>query len=74
MVKLKFNVSPGVIVFTLGFMGLVICLVDEAGQIGSKVPLALFFLFVITLGVIIELKQKEKNNDVFGEMETGGFA
>lgn len=73
MVKFKLNISPGTIVFVLGFGGLVICLADGSEQIGGKVPLSLFFLFIITLGVIIEMKSKDKNSDVFGEMDNGGF-
>ncbi len=72
---MKFNVSLGVIVFTLGFIGLVFCLVDNSGQIGNKVPLALFFMFIITIGIIIEMKMKQGGFDTFGEMDSnGGFA
>lgn len=70
---MKINISPGVIVFILGFSGLVFSLADNSGQIGSKIPLSLFFLFVISVGVIIEIKMKDGSSDTFGEMESGGF-
>ena len=70
---MKINISPGMIVFILGFSGLVFCLADNSGQIGSKIPLSLFFMFVISVGVIIEMKMKDNSSDTFGEMESGGF-
>ena len=71
---MKINISPGVIIFILGFSGLVFSLADNSGQIGNKIPLALFFLFIITVGVIIEMKMKQGDSDIFGEMESNrGF-
>ena len=71
---MKINISPGMIIFILGFSGLVFCLAEGSGQIGSKVPISLFFLFIISVGVVIEIKMKDHANDTFGEMEgTGGF-
>ena len=69
--KFKINVSPGMIIFILGFVGLIFSLADSSGQIGSKVPLALFFLFIISVGVVIEIKMKDGSSDIFGEMESG---
>lgn len=65
---MKFNISPGVIIFILGFSGLVFSLADTSGQIGGKIPLSLFFLFIISVGIMIEIKSKG-NDDTFGEME-----
>lgn len=56
------------IIFILGFSGLVFCLADSSGQIGNKIPLSLFFLFIITVGVIIEMKMKDGSSDIYGEM------
>ena len=61
------------IIFILGFSGLIFVLAESPGQIGGKIPLALFFLFVIIIGVIVESKLKDKDNDTFGEMEGKGF-
>lgn len=70
--KFKINISPGMIIFILGFCGLIFSLADPSSGIGGKVPLTLFFLFIIILGIIIESKMKD-NIDTFGEMEGGGF-
>lgn len=70
---MKINISPGMIIFILGFCGLVFSLAESSGQIGGKVPITLFFLFIISIGVVIEIKMKDKSNDTFGEMESGGF-
>lgn len=67
---MKINISPGMIIFILGFSGLVICLAEGNGEIGSKVPLALFFTFILGLGVFVDIKMKENNSDVFGEIES----
>jgi hypothetical protein len=70
---MKFNITPGMIIFMLGFGGLVLSLAEGPKEIGSKVPLALFFLFIIGFGVVVEIKSKD-NLDEFGEMESrGGF-
>ncbi len=66
---MKFNISPGVVIFILGFSGLVFCLAEGSEEIGSKVPLALFFLLIISIGVIVEIKMKDPSSDTFGEME-----
>ncbi len=68
--KFKLNVSPGVVIFVLGFIGLVTSLAENSGQIGGKVPLALFFLFIIGMGIAIEIKLKKGDSDTFGEMES----
>ncbi len=67
---MKINISPGIVIFVLGFSGLVYCLAENSGQIGSKVPIALFFLFIITIGVIVEMRMKDSSSDTFGEMES----
>ena len=72
MVK-KFRFTPGMILYLLGFIGLVVCLAEGPGEIGSKVPLALFFLFILALGIFIDFKMNDLP-DEFGEMEgNGGF-
>lgn len=69
---MKFNISPGTIIFILGFCGLVFTLVDDAGQIGSKIPIALFFIVIISIGVLVELYSKDKGSETFGEFERAG--
>ncbi len=66
---MKINISPGMIIFILGFSGLVFCLADSSGQVGNKIPLSLFFLFVITVGVVVEIKMKNNDSDIFGEID-----
>ena len=67
---MKINISPGVIIFVLGFIGLVFCLVEGKGEIGSKIPLTLFFTFIMGLGIFVEAKLKDGSYDEFGEMES----
>lgn len=71
--KFKINISPGMVIFILGFSGLVFCLSENSDQVGSKIPLTLFFLVIISIGIMVEIKMKDKNNDTFGEMDSGGF-
>ena len=65
---MKINIAPGVIIFIFGFIGLIVCLAEGQGQIGSKVPLALFFLLIMGSGIAIQIKS-DSNLDEFGEME-----
>ena len=72
---MKFNVRPGVVIFVLGFCGLVFSLIDNSGEIGSKIPLSLFFISIIIVGIVLERAPKDRIDDVFGEVERPrGFA
>lgn len=69
--KFKINISPGMIIFILGFCALVLLLVEGTEEIGSKIPLAVFFIFIICLGVIVEMMPQDKMDELFGETEEG---
>ena len=69
---MKFNISPGTIIFIFGFGGLIFTLVDDAGQIGSKIPIALFFIVIISIGILIEMFSENKMDEVYGEFERDG--
>lgn len=58
------------IIFVLGFFGLVISLAEGPEEIGSKVPLALFFTFIMGIGIFLEAKMKGNDPEIFGEMES----
>jgi FtsH-binding integral membrane protein len=51
---MKFKFTPGMILYILGFVGLVISLAEGANEIGSKVPLVLFFIFIMGIGIWLE--------------------
>lgn len=72
--KFKTNMSPGMIIFLLGFIALVFLLIEDTNEIGSKIPLAVFFIFIICMGVMIEMLPKDKFDGMFGEMENKGVA
>jgi len=61
--------SKGTTIFILGFCGLVFSLVDSSGEIGSKIPLSLFFIFMMGFGIIVELAPGEQTDDIYGERE-----
>lgn len=67
---MKFNIKPSIIIFVLGFGGLVFTLVDDYGEIGSKIPIAIFFIVIMSIGIIVEMKSKDKSNEIFGEIES----
>jgi hypothetical protein len=74
---MKFNYpkfSKGTTIFILGFCGLIFTLVDSFGEVGSKIPLALFFIFLMGFGILVELAPGEQTDDVFGEREPGSVA
>ncbi len=66
---MKFNIAPGMIIFVLGFCGLTFCLIDNSGEIGGKVPIALFFIVIMIIGILLHLTPKETVDGVFGEVE-----
>lgn len=66
---MKFNISPGILIFILGFTGIVFALVDESGQIGSKIPLAIFFIVLMIIGMAIQMAPKDWVDGIFGEVE-----
>lgn len=69
------KINPGVLIAMGGLIGLIIALVDDAGEIGGKIPLALFFLMIIIVGIAIEVAPKEYTEDTYGEYGSGrGFS
>ena len=72
--KFKINISPGMVVATLGLFGLTFSLIDTSGEIGSKIPLSLFFMFILVVGLIYEATPKDRLEGAFGEVQPGkGF-
>ena len=67
--KLKQLVTPGMVIFMLGFCGLVFLLIDDAGEIGSKIPMAVMFIFIILIGAFVEFYRGDMLDDTFGEKE-----
>lgn len=63
------NISPGVIISMMGVIGMAITFIEGSGFIGSKIPLTVFFLFIIILGILYEAYPKDKLNDVYGEID-----
>ena len=63
-----FKLTEGMIIVTIGLIGLVIILAESPKQIGSKIPLALFFVMIMIVGIWIEIKMKE-GDETFGEVE-----
>lgn len=64
------NISPGVWIFILGFVGLIFSLAEDSVQVVGKAPLIFMFLFVIIIGMVIEIKMKDNGLETFGEMDS----
>ena len=67
------NIKPGVLISTLGLIGMVITFVENTYTLGSKIPLVVFFLFLVILGIIYETTPKSIFKEEFGEVDGGGF-
>ncbi len=65
---LKKAFTPGLIVAVLGFCGLTWGLVDKAGGVGSQIPITVFFLIIIVVGIIIMMLSPEKMDELYGEV------
>ncbi len=67
MIKL----NPGIAIVTAGLIGLVVILAESPSHIGSKIPLALFFVLIMIAGIYIEIKMKDYNEEAYGEFGEG---
>ncbi len=65
-----FNFTAGMVVVLSGLLGLVIILTESPKQIGSKIPLAVFFILIMIIGIFIEIKMKEEEQ-TYGEFGEG---
>ena len=64
---MKFKLNPALVIYILGLTGLLFTFVDGSGEIGSKIPLSLFFIVVIILGIIIQMTPKDQLEGEYGE-------
>ena len=64
------KINPALVIFLFGVGGLLFTFVEGSGQIGSKIPLTIFFMFIMAVGIILQALPKDKLDDTFGEMET----
>lgn len=64
----KFYINPGVIIATMGIIGLLFTFVDESGEIGSKIPIGLFFIVIVILGILLEAYPKI--DETYGEFQS----
>ena len=65
-----FHISPGIVISFMGLVGLLLTFVDNTGFIGSKIPLTIFFLLIVVLGILYEAWPKEYLDDSYGQMQT----
>lgn len=50
----------------LGFSGMMYAFIDSNGEIGSKIPIVLFFLVITIIGMVLEIYPPDVNN-TYGE-------
>lgn len=62
---------PGILIAVLGFCGLAFNFIESSGSIGSKIPITLFFLVIMVIGIVIESIPPEKNQEFYGEVRGG---
>lgn len=63
------NLGPGIIIALIGTIGLVFTLTDSMGEIGSKIPISVFFLFILVVGIVLHVTPKDLMDDTYGEFE-----
>ena len=64
----KFYISPGVIIATIGMVGLLFTFVDKSGTFGSTIPLGIFFILIMIVGILIEAYPKI--DETYGEFQS----
>ena len=62
---------PGILVAVLGFCGLTFNFIESSGGMGSKIPITLFFLVIMIIGIVAEMIPPEKMNEFYGEGRGG---
>ena len=66
---MKTYISPGIIVSMLGTIGLVLVFATSIGEFGSKIPLTIFCIVLIGIGIAFEMLPREMKDETFGERE-----
>lgn len=61
------DLGPGIIISIIGTLGLVFTLTDSVGEIGSKIPISVFFLFILIVGIVVHVLPKDLEENTFGE-------
>ena len=67
---MKFKIDPIIFIYLLGLTGLMFTFIDDSGEMGSKVPLSLFFIVVIIIAIVIQVAPKDRVDGIFGEVES----
>ena len=62
------KISPGIVVAMSGLVGLLFVFIENSGLLISKIPLSIFFIFLICLGIVYEIYPKNQLEN-FGEIE-----
>lgn len=57
----------------LGFGGLFFILVDSTSNMGSKLPITMFFLFIMIIGIVFAIYHKRFIEPMFGEVPPSGI-
>lgn len=64
---MNIKINPVIMVTIFGTLGLIFNFIDNTGNIGGKIPLTIFFIILIIVGIILQIYPPEKN-DSFGEV------
>lgn len=62
---------PGILIAVLGFCGLAFNFIESSGSVGSKIPITLFFLAIMVIGIVLESIPSEKMDGFYGEVRGG---
>lgn len=62
---MKINLPPGIIIVILGMIGLLILFSESTKELGGKIPLAVFFVFIMIIGILVLMYPKE---EIYGEI------
>ncbi len=65
---MKFEINWAIVIFIFGLVGLVMSFADQSGQLGSKIPLTVFFMFVMCLGIGLQMLPRDWMETTFGEV------
>lgn len=58
----------GLIISMIGFFGMFFSFIEKSTSLGGKIPLVLFFLVVMCIGIVILMIPKNQIEDIYGEL------
>lgn len=68
------KINPAVFISVGGLLGLTFTLANKTKEIGSKIPIVLFFIVILIIGMLLFMYPLDKIDNTYGEFEKQDFS